>query len=423
MKFEFVDEVEKGGYSAKIKVLGVGGAGGNAINSMINSDLRGVDFIVANTDAQDLEKSLCSHKLQLGPSITMGLGAGADPEIGRTSAEESVTEIREALDRADMVFIAAGMGGGTGTGASPVAARLSREKGALTVAVVTKPFRFEGDPRMRRAMDGIEALKKQVDSLIIIPNERLKSLGDKATPLKDLFVKADEVLLQAVKGIADLIMSSGFVNLDFADVKKVMEQMGTALMGMGRASGENRACEAAQKAINSPLLEDISIEGAKGLLMNITGPSDMTMDEVEAASNYIKTEVNENAEVFWGVVLDDTLEDEVRVTVIATGIDGHEMPQERSYLRAVVKEAAKNPPPEYDNVVKLRDVTAEDIEESWTVRKNGVNLDTPTFLREKKFTSESSKEELYKQEKKSFFDKFRFKDNLDYPTFMRAKAD
>lgn len=423
MKFEFVDEVEKGGYSAKIKVLGVGGAGGNAINNMINSDLRGVDFIVANTDAQDLEKSLCSHKLQLGPSITMGLGAGADPEIGRTSAEESVTEIREALDRADMVFIAAGMGGGTGTGASPVAARLSREKGALTVAVVTKPFRFEGDPRMRRAMDGIEALKKQVDSLIIIPNERLKSLGDKATPLKDLFVKADEVLLQAVKGIADLIMSSGFVNLDFADVKKVMEQMGTALMGMGRASGENRACEAAQKAINSPLLEDISIEGAKGLLMNITGPSDMTMDEVEAASNYIKTEVNENAEVFWGVVLDDTLEDEVRVTVIATGIDGHEMPQERSYLRAVVKEAAKNPPPEYDNVVKLRDVTAEDIEESWTVRKNGVNLDTPTFLREKKFTSESSKEELYKQEKKSFFDKFRFKDNLDYPTFMRAKAD
>jgi len=423
MKFEFVDEVEKGGYSAKIKVLGVGGAGGNAINNMINSDLRGVDFIVANTDAQDLEKSLCSHKLQLGPSITMGLGAGADPEIGRTSAEESVTEIREALDRADMVFIAAGMGGGTGTGASPVAARLSRENGALTVAVVTKPFRFEGDPRMRRAMEGIEALKEQVDSLIIIPNERLKSLGDKGTPLKDLFVKADEVLLQAVKGIADLIMSSGFINLDFADVKKVMEQMGTALMGMGRASGENRACEAAQKAINSPLLEDISIEGAKGLLMNITGPSDMTMDEVEAASNYIKTEVNENAEVFWGVVLDDTLEDEVRVTVIATGIDGHEMPQGRSYLRAVVKEAAKNPPPEYDNVVRLRDVTSEDIEESWTVRKNGVNLDTPTFLREKKFTSESSKEEPYKQEKKSFFDKFRFKDNLDYPTFMRAKAD
>jgi len=423
MKFEFVDEVERRGYSAKIKVLGIGGAGGNAINNMISSDLKGVDFIVANTDSQDLEQSLCSHKIQLGPSITMGLGAGADPEIGRTSAEESVTDIRDALDRSDMVFIAAGMGGGTGTGASPVAARLGRENGALTVAVVTKPFKFEGNPRMERALQGIEALRKQVDSLIIIPNERLKSLGDKATPLKDLFVKADEVLLQAVKGIADLIMSRGFINLDFADVKKVMEQMGTALMGMGRARGENRACEAAQKAINSPLLEDISIEGAKGLLMNITGPADMTMDEVEAASNYIKNEVNENAEVFWGMVLDDTLKDEVQITVIATGIDGHETPRERSYLRAVVKEAAKNPTPEYDNVVRLRDVTIEDIEESWTVRKNGVNLDTPTFLREKQAAPESFKETSCKQEKKSFFDKFRFKESLDYPTFMRAKAD
>ncbi len=423
MRFEFVDDVEKRGYSAKIKVLGIGGAGGNAINNMINSDLQGVDFIVANTDAQDLDKSLCSKKLQLGPSITMGLGAGADPEIGRTSAEESVTEIKESLERADMVFIAAGMGGGTGTGASPVAARLSRENGALTVAVVTKPFKFEGSPRMERALEGIETLKKQVDSLIIIPNERLKSLGDKGTPLKDLFVKADQVLLQAVKGIADLIMSSGFINLDFADVKKVMEQMGTALMGMGTATGENRACEAAQKAINSPLLEDISIEGARGLLMNITGPPDMTMDEVEAASNYIKNEVNENAEVFWGMVLDEKLKDEIQITVIATGIDTHETPRERGYLRAVVKEAAKNPLPDYDNVVRLRDVTTDDIEESWTVRKNGVNLDMPTFLREKQSAPEAPKEKPYQQEKKGFFDKFRSKENLDYPTFMRAKAD
>jgi cell division protein FtsZ len=423
MKFEFVDDVERGGYSAKIKVMGIGGAGGNAVNNMISSDLQGVDFIVANTDAQDLDKSLCSHKLQLGPSITMGLGAGADPEIGRTSAEESVTEIKESLERADMVFIAAGMGGGTGTGASPVAARLSRENGALTVAVVTKPFKFEGNPRMERALEGIESLKKQVDSLIIIPNERLKSLGEKGTPLKDLFVKADEVLLQAVKGIADLIMSSGFINLDFADVKKVMEQMGTALMGMGTASGENRACEAAQKAINSPLLEDISIDGAKGLLMNITGPPDMTMDEMEAASNYIKNEVNENAEVFWGVVLDEKLKDEIQITVIATGIDSHETPRERGYLKAVVKEAAKNPLPEYDNVVRLRDVTTEDIEESWTVRKNGVNLDTPTFMREKQSASKCPTEKSYQQDKKSFFEKFRFKENLDYPTFMRAKAD
>ena len=423
MKFEFVDDVERGGYHAKIKVLGIGGAGGNAINNMINSDLRGVDFIVANTDSQDLEKSLCSHKIQLGPSITMGLGAGADPEIGRTSAEESIDDIKDALDRSDMVFIAAGMGGGTGTGASPVAARLSKENGALTVAVVTKPFKFEGDPRMKRALEGIEDLKNQVDSLIIIPNERLKSLGDKATPLKDLFVKADEVLLQAVKGIADLIMSRGFINLDFADVKKVMEQMGTALMGMGSASGENRAVEAAQKAINSPLLEDISIEGAKGLLMNISGPPDMTMEEVDAASNYIKNEVNENAEVFWGMVMDESLKDEIQITVIATGIDGRDMPQERSYLRAVVKDAAKTPSLDYDNVVRLRDVTAEDVEESWTVRKNGVNLDTPTFLREQQCTSDLPKEQKTKHEKKGFFDKFRFKESLDYPTFLRAKAD
>ena len=423
MKFEFVEEVEKGGYNAKIKVLGLGGAGGNAINNMITSNLKGVDFVVANTDSQDLEQSLCSHKIQLGPSITMGLGAGADPDIGRTSAEESITEIREALSNSDMVFIAAGMGGGTGTGASPVAARESRENAALTVAVVTKPFKFEGEPRMKRAMEGIDALKKQVDSLIIIPNERLKSLGDNATPFRELFVKADEVLLQAVKGIADLIMSRGFINLDFADVKKVMEQMGTALMGMGKASGENRACEAAQNAINSPLLEDISIEGAKGLLMNITGPSDMTMEEVDAASNYIKNEVNEDAEVFWGMVLDDTLQDEVQVTVIATGIDGHNTPQDRNYLRAVVKDAVKSPAPDFDNVVRLRDVTPEDLEEDWTVQKNGVNLDTPTFLREGRSLPDSSKEEPYKREKRGFFDKFRIKENLDYPTFLRAKAD
>lgn len=422
MKFEFVDEVEKGGYSAKIKVMGIGGAGGNAINNMISSDLRGVDFIVANTDAQDLEKSLCSRKVQLGPSITMGLGAGADPEIGRTSAEESVNELSDALGHADMVFIAAGMGGGTGTGASPVAARLSKEKGALTVAVVTKPFKFEGNPRMKRALEGIEALKKEVDSLIIIPNERLKSLGDKTTPVRDLFVKADQVLLQAVKGIADLIMSRGFINLDFADVKKVMEEMGTALMGMGRASGENRAVEAAQMAINSPLLEDISIDGAKGLLMNITGPPDMTMDEVEAASNYIKNEVNEDAEVFFGMVFDEKLKDEVQITVIATGIDAGEPLAER-HLRSVGRDEPKGPVPDPDKVVRIRDVTPDDVEETWTVRKNGVNLDMPTFMRDKKFTAESAREDQFRHEKRGLFDKFRFREHFEYPTFMRAKAD
>jgi len=423
MKFEFIEEVEKGSYNARIKVLGLGGAGGNAINNMISSNLMGVDFIVANTDSQDIEQSLCSHKIQLGPSITMGLGAGADPDIGRTSAEESITEIRDALDKADMVFIAAGMGGGTGTGAAPVAARESRENGALTVAVVTKPFKFEGEPRMQRAMEGIESLKNQVDSLIVIPNERLKSLGDTATPLKELFVKADDVLLQAVKGISDLIMSRGFINLDFADVKKVMEQMGTALMGMGKASGENRACEAAQNVINSPLLEDISIDGAKGLLMNITGPADMTMEEVEEASNYIKNEVNDDAEIFWGMVIDDDLEDEVQVTVIATGIDGHPEETGRNYLKSVVKNATAAPISDYDNVVRLRDVTAEDVEEDWTVRKDGVNLDTPTFLRGGKGLSDSLEEKPCKREKRGFFDRFRIKENLEYPTFLRVKAD
>ncbi len=261
-----------------------------------------------------------------------------------------------------MVFITAGMGGGTGTGACPVVARQCKEDGALTVAVVTKPFKFEGDKRMRRALEGIDKLKKEVDTLIIIPNERLKAVGTKSTTFRDLIVRADEVLLNAVKGISDLIMSSGFINLDFADVKKVMEQMGTAIMGTGKASGENRATEAAKLAINSPLLEDISVHGAKGLLMNITGPSDMTMEEIDEASNYIKGEVDGEAEIFWGVVFDENMGDEVQITVIATGID---------------KEPEKK-----EKVVKLRDVTADDAKDPWTVRGlNGENLDIPTFQR------------------------------------------
>ncbi|RLB42527.1 MAG: cell division protein FtsZ, partial [Deltaproteobacteria bacterium] len=253
MKFEFVEEKQR--YQARIKVLGIGGAGGNAINNMIASQLKGVDFIVANTDSQDLERSTCACRIQLGASVTRGLGAGADPEIGKQAAEESIEQIREAVEGADMVFITAGMGGGTGTGASPVVAREARSCGALTVAVVTKPFKFEGDKRMRRAVNGIEELKKEVDTLIVIPNERLKSISTKSATFKELIARADEVLLHAVKGISDLIMSDGFINLDFADVKKVMEQMGTAVMGTGRARGERRASEAAQMAVSSPLLE------------------------------------------------------------------------------------------------------------------------------------------------------------------------
>jgi len=399
MKFEFVEEKEKR-YNARIKVIGIGGAGGNAINNMITAKLKGVEFIAANTDSQNLERSACSHKIQLGASITKGLGAGADPEIGRLSAEECVDDVREAISGSDMVFITAGMGGGTGTGASPVVAHEAREVGALTVAVVTKPFQFEGEKRMQRALDGIRELKKEVDTVIIIPNERLKAIGDKNTPFKELIVCADEVLLHAVKGISDLIMSSGFINLDFADVKRVMEQMGTAIMGTGRASGESRASEAAQKAINSPLLEDISISGARGLLMNITGPPDITMEEIDQASSYIKQEVDEDAEIFWGVVFDDNIGDEVQLTVIATGIEKEH----------------------YDKVVRLRDVTPEDADNAWTVKMKGEVLETPTFQRVEESAALMEKEELH-YKKKGFLKRTFFKDSLDYPTFLRAKAD
>jgi cell division protein FtsZ len=404
MKFEFIDSTER--YNARIKVVGVGGGGGNAINNMIAAELRGVEFIVANTDSQDLERSTCPNKMQLGTNITRGLGSGADPEVGRTSAEENIAEIREAVSGADMVFITAGMGGGTGTGASPVFAREAKASGALTVAVVTKPFSFEGEKRMNKALAGIERLKKDVDTLIIIPNERLKAIGDKGAMFKALITKADNVLLNAVRGISDLIMSSGFINLDFADVKKVMSEMGTAIMGTGRASGENRAAEAAQQAINSPLLEDISISGAKGLLMNITAPPDVTMDEIDQASNYIKGEVSEDAEIFWGVVLDEAMGEEVQITVIATGIDKQH----------------------YRKVVNLRDVTPEEAKSSWSIKVNGEavdEFDIPAYQR-KKYGAEPlevEEEEDTEPNKKGFFKKAFFKDNLDYPTFLRAKAD
>jgi cell division protein FtsZ len=326
--------------------------------------------------------------------------------MGRLSAEENANEIKEAVKGADMVFITAGMGGGTGTGACPVVARQCKEIGALTVAVVTKPFKFEGDKRMRRGLEGIDKLKKEVDTLIIIPNERLKAVGTKSSTFRELIVRADEVLLNAVKGISDLIMSSGFINLDFADVKKVMEQMGTAIMGTGRAKGENRATEAAKQAINSPLLEDISVHGAKGLLMNITGPADMTMEEIDEASNFIKGEVDSEAEIFWGVVFDDNMGDEVQITVIATGID---------------KEPEKK-----EKVVKLRDVTPDDAKDPWTVRgSKGENLDVPTFQRVGPGGSSTTlhREKEEPQPKRSFFKKGFFKENLDYPTFLRAKAD
>ncbi len=304
---------------ARLKVIGVGGCGGNAVNTMIDFGLQGVEFLAANTDAQALEKSAAGIKIQIGSTLTKGLGAGANPEVGRNAAIESKDVLFESLAGADMVFITAGMGGGTGTGASPVIAEVARETGALTVAVVTKPFSFEGTKKMRQAEEGLERLKSVVDTVITIPNQRLLSVSCKNTTLASAFKKADEVLLQAVKGISDVITVPGLVNVDFADVKTIMSEMGQALMGSGTGAGEQRAQDAARKAISSPLLEDISISGARGVLLNITGSSDLTIHDVNEASSLIHEEAHEDAHIIFGAVIDDRMGDEVRVTVIATG--------------------------------------------------------------------------------------------------------
>jgi cell division protein FtsZ len=313
-----------GSARAVIKVFGVGGAGLNAVNNMIRSGLGGVEFFGANTDAQQLTSSLATNKLRLGDEITKGLGAGADPEVGYAAARESVESIRKSLMGADMVFITAGMGGGTGTLASSVVAEVARELGALTVGVVTKPFLFEGKRRMRNAERGIEQLKTQVDTLITIPNQRLLSIAGRNTSLLETFKRADDILFQAVKGISDLITCEGLVNVDFADVRAVMAEMGMAMMGTGESSGENRAMEAAEKAISSPLLEDISINGAKGILINVTASPDVTLQEVNEAAELVHGEAHDEANIIWGMVIDPNMEDKVRVTVIATGFGDRE---------------------------------------------------------------------------------------------------
>ena len=306
---------------ARIKVVGVGGGGGNAVNRMIDSNLRGIEFIAANTDLQALSKCRAQSRLQLGSQLTRGLGAGADPEVGRKAALEDTEEILRLLDGADMVFLTAGLGGGTGTGAAPIIASLAAEIGALTVAVVTKPFSFEGRRRMQLAERGIEELRGAVDTVIAIPNERLLSFVDRGTPLSDAFLMADDVLRQAVQGISDLITVPGEVNCDFADVKTIMSGMGMALMGTGVAKGENRALEAAQRAVSSPLLEDTSIQGARGVLINITGGADLTLHEVAEAARTISEAVDPDANIISGLVIDRHLEDEMKVTVIATGFN------------------------------------------------------------------------------------------------------
>lgn len=305
---------------ANIKVIGVGGGGGNAVNRMIAEDVKGVEFIVANTDVQALEASKAETKIQLGPKLTRGLGAGSNPEIGSKAAQESEEQISESLSGADMVFVTAGMGGGTGNGAAPVVAKIAKEQGALTVGVVTRPFTFEGPKRSRFAAEGVAAMKENVDTLIVIANNRLLEIVDKKTPMMEAFQEADNVLRQGVQGISDLITSPGYVNLDFADVKTVMQDQGSALMGIGSANGENRTEEATKKAISSPLLE-VSIDGAEQVLLNITGGPDLSLFEAQAASEIVSEAATSDVNIIFGTSIDENLGDEVRVTVIATGID------------------------------------------------------------------------------------------------------
>ncbi len=318
MTFEF-EECDN--LQADIKVIGVGGGGGNAVDNMIEAGLEKVDFIVANTDAQDLNASKASYRIQLGARLTKGLGAGANPDVGRSAAMEDADRIAELVAGADMVFVTAGMGGGTGTGAAPVIARIAREAGALVIGVVTKPFAFEGRKKMRVAEEGLEKLSENVDALITIPNQRLINIVSKDTTAVEAFKMVDDILLQAVRSISDVINVKGQINLDFKDVKTVMNNTGMAIMGTGIASGENRALEAAQKAISSPLLEDLSIQGARGVIINITAATELGLLEINDAASLIQEEAHEDAEVIWGVVLDDSLGDSIRVTVIATGFD------------------------------------------------------------------------------------------------------
>lgn len=358
-------------YLAVIRVVGVGGGGTNAVNRMVDAGLKGVEFIAVNTDAQALLMCDADVKLHIGGKITQGLGAGANPEIGREAAEESRDEIREALKGSDMVFVTAGKGGGTGTGAAPVVAEIAKELGALTVGVVTRPFSFEGKRRSDQAEEGIRALREKVDTVIIIPNDRLLQVVEKRTSIIDAFKVADDVLRQGVQGITDLITVPGLINLDFADVKAIMKDAGSALMGIGLASGENRASESAKVAISSPLLES-SVEGATGILLNITGGSDLGLFEVNEAAEVISSAADANCNIIFGAVIDDSIKDEVKVTVIATGFDRQIQPA-RISVREAKEPGFKTPSGE----PREKEEEAPEFEVSEDV------LDIPTFLREK----------------------------------------
>lgn len=388
---------------ARIKVVGVGGGGGNAINNMIHSGLEGVEFIVANTDAQALVRNLAATRIQIGESVTRGLGAGAKPEVGMRAAEESRDQIRASLEGADMVFITAGMGGGTGTGAAPIIASIAKEMGILTVAVVTKPFGFEGKRRLRFAEEGLAELRRHVDTVITIPNQKLLSVVGKNTTILDAFRRADDVLQQAVRGITDLITVPGLINVDFADVRTIMDEMGQAMMGAAQGSGDTRAIDAATNAISSPLLDDVSIHGARGVLINITGGFNLALQEVDEAATVVRDMAHEDANIVFGAVLDETMEDTVRVTVVATGIGTLEASDRSKPKDPVVKKAqpmrqqaslnaqASNDMPHHDpqerplpraNPIKRRTVAdREEFNRSLDQVNNEDSFDVPTFLR------------------------------------------
>jgi cell division protein FtsZ len=382
--FEFDESIDQ---SAKIKVIGIGGGGGNAVNTMIVCNVQNVEFLAANTDVQALRTSNAPVKIQLGAQLTKGLGAGANPTRGREAALEDRDKIAEVLKGADLIFIAAGMGGGTGTGAAPVIADIAREVGALTVGIVTKPFTREGKQRLAKAEEGIREMKKHVDSLVVIPNDRLLGLAGKSMSILDAFKPSDDVLRQAVQGISDLITTSGMINVDFADVKAIMSERGMAMMGIGVAAGENRAVEAATQAISSPLLEDIDISGAKGVLVNISGSSSMTMDEFDDASRVIHEKVHEDANIIIGLVIDETLGDRIKITAIATGF-GDRFDVEK------VRQEMKNVAP---------------------LVRNEINREIPTFMREKQ-------QREIRGRQRGFFAE-EDEEQYDIPTFLRKSVD
>jgi cell division protein FtsZ len=397
--FSFEEDVVS---PVRIKVIGVGGAGCNALNTMIMSGLARVDFIAANTDLQALDRSRASYKVQLGPERTRGLGAGAKPEVGKDSALESKDQIRECLEGADMVFVTAGMGGGTGTGAAPIVASIARELGILTVGVVTKPFSYEGHRRMVHADEGIRDLRRHVDTLLVIPNQRLLGIVDKTTPLLEAFKVADDVLRQAIQGIADVITTTGHVNVDFADVRTVMSHTGRAVMGMGVARGTNRAIEAAQKAICSPLLEEGSVEGARGVLLNITGGPNMSLHEIEEAATIVQQTADPDANIIVGQVINPDMGDDLVVTVIATGFEWEGQPAQVPLAAARAPRTGQHPVAGAGQAMGERSYAERPFKD----------LDRPTFLRRMGDGREQMERAAAVTD-----------DEWDVPTFLRKQAD